>query len=271
MSQIKATSINQAPARLGRTAYVTLYLVFAAVAARTLAVEAIRPLLRNYLVLELVFLLLFTAVFVLPRLPAWLLHLYFGFQSILILRLISFHPDFDFLILLYLLLSAQVSIAFTGRSLWLWVGAFVFLSGGSMIYYMGLARGLALSLTTIAAEVIVPAYLIVYSENDVARGRSQELLGELQVANQRLQSYITQVEDLAAIQERNRLARALHDTTSQLVFSISLTARSAQILVKEDPDRLPEQLTQLEQMTGEALAQLRLLITQLRPSQNPEK
>jgi len=172
------------------------------------------------------------------------------------------------LILLYLLLSAQASQVFRGRMLWFWVGVFVLLSGGSLIYFLGVARGLALSLTTIAAEIVIPTYIIVYNENENASRRSQSLLDELREANQRLQSYSRQVEELAAVQERNRLARGLHDSVSQLIFSISLTARSAQMLLGSNPTRLLEQLERLQSLTGEALSQMRSLITELRPPQN---
>jgi signal transduction histidine kinase len=163
------------------------------------------------------------------------------------------------------LLSAQASLVFSGYALWVWVGIFVLLSGGSLMFYLGALRGLSLSLTTIAGVIVVPTYIMVYRENELARRRSQVLLGELQETNQRLQLYASQVEDLAVLQERNRLARQLHDTVSQFVFSISLTARSAQVLLESDPMRLPEQLERLQAMTGEALAQLRSLITRLRP------
>jgi two-component system NarL family sensor kinase len=80
------------------------------------------------------------------------------------------------------------------------------------------------------------------------------------------------VEDLAAIQERNHLARELHDTVSQLIFSINLTTRSAQVLLsKNELARVADQLNLLQGMTTDALAQLRSLISELRPPQNPEK
>ena len=72
------------------------------------------------------------------------------------------------------------------------------------------------------------------------------------------------------MQERNRLARELHDTVSQLIFSINLTTRSAQLLLKKEPARVADQLNRLQEMTADALAQLRSLISQLRPTQNPE-
>ena len=266
--QAQAQELTPLP-RLGIIGGSVLYLVFAAVLARTLAIISIRPLLPKYLTAETIFLVLYTVVLIFPRLPAWMLQLYFFLQSALIAWLISLHPDFDFLILLYLLLSAQVSLVFRGRTMWAWIIVFILFSGVSLIYFHGLARGLSLSLTTIAAELVVPAYFIVNCENEVARRQSQALLGELQGTNQRLQAYTSQVEEMTALQERNRLARELHDTVSQLIFSISLTTRSAQLLLETAPERLPEQLERLQGMTSDALAQLRSLISRLRPPEAP--
>jgi signal transduction histidine kinase len=265
MNQVQQAEVTQPPVRLGRIGYLVIYLAFAAVVARTLVTESIHPLLFTYLVLEFLFLFLYSVVLWAPALPGWALHPYFAVQSALILWLLSIDPEFDFLILLYLLLSAQASIVFGGRTRWVWVSIFVLLSGGSLMFYLGALRGLSLSLTTIASEIVIPAYIIVYFENEIARRRSKSLLGELQETNQRLQLYASQVEDLATLQERNRLARELHDTVSQFVFSISLTTRSAQVLLESDPARLPEQLERLQALTNEALAQLRSLITRLRP------
>jgi signal transduction histidine kinase len=271
MNPAQIAQTSQTRIRVGRIAYGALYLVFLAVVTRTLAVEKIRPILQVYLGGELLFLVLYSAVNIARDLPSWILHLYFALQSALIWWLLSLYPEFDFLILLYLLLSAQASELFRRQRLWFWVGVFVILSGGSLIYFLGVARGLALSLTTIAAEIVVPAYIIVYNQNEIARYRSQALLGELQEANQRLQSYADQVEELTTMHERNRLARELHDTVSQVIFSISLTTRSAQVLLGVDPARLSEQLEHLQVLTGEALAQMRSLITKLRPPQHPEQ
>ena len=256
---------DQQYARLGPIGYIALYLAFAAVVARTLSLESIRPRLPIYLGFELLILILYSLVFIFPKLPGWLLHLYFALQSALVLWLLSLRPEFDFLILVYLLLSAQASLVLSGHIRWAWVGVFVLLSGGSLMYYLGALRGLSLSLTTIAGEIIVPAFMIVNHENEIARRHSQILLDKLQETNRQLQLYASQVEDLAGLQERNRLARQLHDTTSQLVFSISLNIRSAQMLLVSDPERLPEQLERLQVLTSEALTQLRSLITSLRP------
>jgi signal transduction histidine kinase len=252
-------------------ALAVLYLVFTAVVFRTFAIEENRPLIGWYLGFELVYLILYTVGFFLFNLPGWVKHLYLVLQSAIVWYMISWRPEFDFLVLLFLLLSYPASLFLTVKTRWIWILGLVLLTGGSLIFYLGLIRGLALSLTTMAAEIVVPAFIIVNHETETARARSQALLNELQDTHQQLQMYASQVAELAAVQERNRLARELHDTVSQLIFSINLTTSSAQLLLKKDPTRVPEQLSRLQEMTTDALSRLRSLISQLRPAQNPEK
>jgi signal transduction histidine kinase len=73
------------------------------------------------------------------------------------------------------------------------------------------------------------------------------------------------VDELAALRERNRLARELHDSVSQAVFSIVLAVRSAQLMREREPDRVEEQLALLQELTQNALARMRAFIADLRP------
>lgn len=237
--------------------------------ARSLAIEEMRPVLPRFLGLELVYLVLYTILlFWGSKLPTWLLHVYLVVQCLLVLWMLSLRPQFDFVILLFLLLTFQVALNFSGWTRWLWVGILVTLSGGSLIYHLGLLQGLAKSLTTIAGEIVLVTYIIAAQEVRRTQNRSEELLNELQDTHQRLQQYAAQAEELASIQERNNLARALHDTVSQVLFGISLTTRSAQLLMESNPGRVPEILGRLQGMSSDALSQLRLFIAQLRPPQS---
>ncbi len=206
------------PSRLGFSAALLFY---AAVFVRTLAYGDLRPNLFLYIPLELLFLVLFALPIAFQRLPAWLLHLVFALQSLLVLAILSIYPEFDFVIVLFLLLSYQVSFTFSGRARFIWILIFIGLTGGGLVAYLGLLRGLALSLTTIAAQVVIPAYVRLNQEIESARLKSQALLVELQESHEQLERYAGQVEELASVQERNRLARELHDTVSQLIFSIN--------------------------------------------------
>ncbi|MFC4076090.1 sensor histidine kinase [Salinithrix halophila] len=67
-------------------------------------------------------------------------------------------------------------------------------------------------------------------------------------------------------EERNRLARDLHDSVSQKLFSLSLNARASQDVLTEPNALLLESLRDIQTLSGEALKEMRSLIWQLRPA-----
>jgi signal transduction histidine kinase len=254
----------QSPGRIG---LVGLALVYLGVLARTFTVELTGILLVRYLGLEILFLILYSLVLWKPRISRLLMHVYFVVQCAIILALLPFKPSFDFVVVLFFLLSYAAVLYFSLRICWYWIAAIVLLTGGSLIFYYGFLQGLALALTTMAAEIVIPAYLIINREIEAAKTRSQALLNELNETHQQLKKYAGQVEELAAVQERNRLARTLHDSVSQKIFGISLTASSARSLLEKDPARARAEIIRLQALTAEALSQLRCLITEMRPPQ----
>ena len=72
--------------------------------------------------------------------------------------------------------------------------------------------------------------------------------------------------ELSTIEERNRLARDLHDSVVQKLFGIVLASQSAATLFDRDADAARGQLDRLQELTREAIAELRSLIFQLRPA-----
>ena len=76
-------------------------------------------------------------------------------------------------------------------------------------------------------------------------------------------------EETAALEERHRLARELHDSVSQALFSMTLHARTAQRhletagLAADHPVAI--EIEQLHGLTQTALAEMRALIFELRP------
>lgn len=73
------------------------------------------------------------------------------------------------------------------------------------------------------------------------------------------------VGELTVVEERNRLARELHDSVSQTLFSMSFTAEAAADLIERDPAQAAESVRRLGEQTRAALAELRELIFELRP------
>ncbi len=74
-----------------------------------------------------------------------------------------------------------------------------------------------------------------------------------------------QGQELAALEERNRLARELHDSVSQAIYGIALGARTARALLERDPSRLAEPLDYVLSLAEAGLTEMRALIFDLRP------
>ena len=75
-----------------------------------------------------------------------------------------------------------------------------------------------------------------------------------------------QVHQLAALEERQRLARELHDSVSQVLFSIGLGARSARtMLERNNVERAAATLENVVKLAEMGMAEMRALIFELRP------
>src|SRR5512139_568415 len=79
-------------------------------------------------------------------------------------------------------------------------------------------------------------------------------------------SYYEQAQTLAALQERQRLARNLHDAVNQSLFSAGLIAEVLPRLWERDPEEGRQSLEDLRRLTRGAQADMRLLLAELRPS-----
>jgi signal transduction histidine kinase len=256
---------SQPVARPGWLVLAAVYLLYTAVVLRTLANPFIRDRLPAYLALELTFLILYSLTLWRPNRRALWLHLYFIFQSLLVLVLFSLRPKFDFVIILFVLLSLQAALIFGSRVRWIWVAIFSILTVIPLMTTLGALPGLALALMPMTIGIVFPAYITVMQEIESGLRASQALLDELQEANRQLTVSTSQVEELSAIQERNRLARELHDSVSQTIFSITLHTRAAQLLLERDPDSVRVQLVKLQSLAQNALEEMRSLIAHLRP------
>jgi signal transduction histidine kinase len=71
---------------------------------------------------------------------------------------------------------------------------------------------------------------------------------------------------LAVLEERQRLARELHDAVNQTLFSINLLAQSLPRLHARQSDKVAPKLHELSQQTQSAMAEMRTLLLELRPA-----
>ena len=84
-----------------------------------------------------------------------------------------------------------------------------------------------LILGTIPIVLFVVIYVTLYMRQNEARQQAQALAFELEKANRQLADYVAQVEDLTIANERQRMARELHDTLSQGLAGLILQLEAA--------------------------------------------
>ncbi len=85
------------------------------------------------------------------------------------------------------------------------------------------------------------------------------------VENARL---FAQSHDLAVLEERTRMARDLHDSVTQSLFSLNLAARAAtNARARTDPARLERALAMVGDLAQSSLSEMRALLFELRPAQ----
>jgi signal transduction histidine kinase len=263
----KTVSMKEKPTRKlpGLISVIAVYFFFLSAVARTFIEAGETDVVSTMVMMEAIFIVCMSAVIWIRKLPAWLQHLLLVFQVVLVVTIQQLTPEDDFANLLFVLISYQVALIFHGRVLAIWIIGLISTTCISLTIAMGGLEGLSKSFTNIAGEVAIFAYFIAIREMDDARERRRLAMEELQGVHNRLEEYAGQVNELSAVNERNRLARELHDSVSQTLFSISLNIRTVQILFKKNPALTREPLHRLQLLTENALAEIRSLITQMRP------
>ena len=102
-----------------------------------------------------------------------------------------------------------------------------------------------------------------FSDEDVAEAQSLADQTALAIESGRLRE---QAGEAAALDERNRLARELHDSVTQSLYSVTLYAEAAARQVEAgNQAAVIEHLRELRDTSRDALREMRLLIYELRP------
>jgi signal transduction histidine kinase len=107
--------------------------------------------------------------------------------------------------------------------------------------------------------VLVFLQLLINAALSERRSRQQ-----LALANQQLRQYALRVEDVATLQERNRIAREIHDSLGHSLTASNLHVAAALRLLESDPDEARELLLEAKQLGSTALQEVRQSVSTLR-------
>ncbi|HEY7094397.1 MAG TPA: sensor histidine kinase [Ktedonobacterales bacterium] len=148
----------------------------------------------------------------------------------------------------------------------------------AVIALIGLVTGALISANLRGRIVRIAAAAQAWSQGDFSspvRDRSGDELGQLardlnRMAEQ-IQTLLASRQALAVVEERNRLARDLHDTVKQHVFANALLVRAARKQLDRDPAAARARLEEAEQLAEQTQQELINLIGALRPAALADK
>ena len=185
--------------------------------------------------------------------------IYLIVQTCMVVLLLRMPYPSDYFAALFAPLGMQIVQRISFRLGAICIGIFsltivVFLAGA-----YGWSQAITLAGIYTVVSIFLGFYALTSQRAQQARDRNQTLALELETANQQLETLSAQLQQLGVARERQRMARDLHDSVIQSVFSMTLTSQTALLLLERDPDRVEQQLERLKQLAQGAISEMRVL------------
>jgi signal transduction histidine kinase len=245
--------------------YLAAALFYAATYLRTLVIFRYSASLSRAQDLLLVVLALFLSEPLLTRRWKGYFSIYLLVQTVMVFFLLSLSDTSEYFAILLGVLSMQVMLNLSPRLGAGWIAVCAIFMALLLAEAYGLPQAIAFTLIFTAINVFMGTYALTARRQQAAHREQVQLAHQLRQANQQLEEYSSQLEQLAVVRERNRFARELHDSVTQTVFSMTLATQSAMLLLKRDLGQVKPQLERLEQLVQAALSEMQSLITTLKP------
>ena len=183
--------------------------------------------------------------------------IYFGLQAVVLMLLVvmpsTANDAFNFL---FYILTVHAAVVFTTRVTAFWTFLYFLIASTAVLLDRGV-DGLYAVLFYLATFVVCAIFGRTVQQTELTSEHNQQLVDELRETQQKLQ-------ELAVLEERNRLARELHDSVKQQVFAISMQLSAARTTLSESDKAFPA-VEEAERLAQQAGAELTTLINALRP------
>ncbi|NQU30710.1 MAG: sensor histidine kinase [Anaerolineae bacterium] len=190
--------------------------------------------------------------------------LYLAIQSILVISLLSFPPHHQYIIILFFILSAEATTLEPNKRGYLWILLYVLITTGALLLLEGPQAALYSLPVYTGGYIFFGAFSASTARAEAAQAESQILLEDLTEAHLKLQTFAAQAEELAVSEERNRLARELHDTLGHRLTVAIVQLEGAEQLVDKKPKRAQEMVATVKEQMRAALSELRSTVATLR-------
>lgn len=189
-------------------------------------------------------------------------HVYLAAQTTVLALIVLLEPDMDMVAILFFVLSAQTMLFLPLRLALVWIILFFVVTYTVKVWVCD-CQALDV-LTYLGGYTFFGAFGGALRSANEARQKSDHLLAELQEAHEQLQHFTKQAQHLAAAEERNRLAREMHDSLGHSLTVAVVQLEGAQRLIPTHPERAGQMIGTMREQLKEALAELRRTVAALR-------
>ena len=131
-----------------------------------------------------------------------------------------------------------------------------------------LVRELAVWAAALAFVIVISRMLLVQHK---ARTEMEALAGRLGDANEQLRVQAAEIGELAKVQERNRIARDIHDVLGHYLTVVHVQLEAAKTLFKREPETARAAILKAQALTREGLSEVRRSVSLLRDSSSTER
>jgi signal transduction histidine kinase len=126
--------------------------------------------------------------------------------------------------------------------------------------------------STVSTNLLAFAFVMLFTplmaqvirRNEQSQKRTETLLSDLRSSHLQLQAYAEQVGELAATEERNRLARDIHDSLGHHLTAVNIQLEKALAYQERDPAEATQAIRDAKQAAAQALQNVRHSVSALR-------
>jgi signal transduction histidine kinase len=199
---------------------------------------------------------------------AWKFRFYFILQLALVLLILRLAYPSRSLGTLWLILLVPISQSVMLLSRW---GIFLVCSASTTIFTVTLVLfGWESVVEPVISFLFAVLFTLVFTQiavsAETARGEVERLATQLSEANRKLREYAVEVEELATVRERNRLAREIHDSLGHYLTVVNVQIEAARAVMDRDRNRTLDALQKAQSLTHEGLQEIRRSVASLRSS-----
>jgi signal transduction histidine kinase len=184
-------------------------------------------------------------------------------QTILITILMQYSDASLLFAILFFITSVIAGLNFPLRISLLWILGFAIIVAASLARFYGWNFAIQFTMPYTGGYLFFGLVANTLQRLQIAQQVNEKLLGDLQAKNKQLEEYSDQVESLTIIEERNRIAREMHDTIGHRLTVAAVQLEGAQRLILNNPEKTSKIILTVREQVREALNELRRTVGRL--------